>query len=190
MTAYKTTFKDYRYDFTLHGKRYTKSGFKSKREALLAQEIARKKISMMSPLKNKQYVAQKFSADHSDTLEIDKFTALKEKYQAFLTNPFCVLPDLIDLIFDDFELGYTFSDLREIVLKNKHAKIPAKIRINVFKRDDYKCVLCGAAPPEAILHADHIVPVSRGGLTDMRNLRTLCRSCNLGKSGLPYHVAG
>jgi 5-methylcytosine-specific restriction endonuclease McrA len=32
------------------------------------------------------------------------------------------------------------------------------------------------------LHVDHIVPVSRGGLTLDDNLQTLCQECNLGKS--------
>ena len=32
------------------------------------------------------------------------------------------------------------------------------------------------------LHVDHIKPVSKGGKTELSNLRTLCERCNLGKS--------
>ncbi len=31
------------------------------------------------------------------------------------------------------------------------------------------------------LHIDHVVPVSRGGLTEPENLQTLCAPCNLRK---------
>ncbi len=33
-----------------------------------------------------------------------------------------------------------------------------------------------------MLHADHIIPWSLGGLTTWENLQILCRSCNLTKS--------
>ena len=59
------------------------------------------------------------------------------------------------------------------------------LRYDVLKRDFFKCVLCGTSPavnPTTILHIDHIVPFSKGGKTEINNLRTLCKDCNLGKS--------
>ena len=45
-----------------------------------------------------------------------------------------------------------------------------------------KCQICGrSAKDGAILHIDHIIPISKGGRTEIDNLRTLCQSCNLGK---------
>ena len=58
------------------------------------------------------------------------------------------------------------------------------IRYEVLKRDRFRCVLCGASPatdPECQLHVDHIVPISRHGVTVTDNLRTLCSKCNIGK---------
>ena len=58
-------------------------------------------------------------------------------------------------------------------------------RFRVMKRDDFKCVLCGASPANKSgceLHIDHIVPWSLGGETVEENLRTLCSECNLGRS--------
>ena len=58
------------------------------------------------------------------------------------------------------------------------------LRYAVLKRDNFKCVLCGASPatdPCCKLHVDHIVAWSRGGRTIISNLRTLCEPCNLGK---------
>lgn len=58
--------------------------------------------------------------------------------------------------------------------------IAARRRVEVLARDR-ACQLCGAGPDETVLHVDHIVPVSRGGLSDLSNLRVLCARCNLGK---------
>ncbi len=58
-------------------------------------------------------------------------------------------------------------------------------RFRVMKRDGFKCVLCGSSPATQIgceLHIDHIIPWSKGGETVEENLRTLCSSCNLGRS--------
>lgn len=56
------------------------------------------------------------------------------------------------------------------------------IRREVFKRDDYKCVECGATKEDTSLHVDHIIPVSQGGFDELNNLQTLCEACNLAKS--------
>lgn len=56
------------------------------------------------------------------------------------------------------------------------------LRVDVLRRDGYRCRACGASSSDIQLHVDHIVPVSHGGRTEMSNLQTLCQSCNLGKS--------
>jgi hypothetical protein len=69
--------------------------------------------------------------------------------------------------------------------KRTNRKANLRQRFRVFKRDFFKCVLCGAAPanmPVCELHIDHIVPWSHGGETVEENLRTLCSNCNLGRS--------
>lgn len=56
------------------------------------------------------------------------------------------------------------------------------LRYEIMHRDGFRCQLCGrSAKDGAILHVDHILPVSRGGKTEKANLRTLCDQCNLGK---------
>lgn len=59
--------------------------------------------------------------------------------------------------------------------------ISKKVRFEVFRRDGFTCQYCGAKPPEAVLHVDHIVPVAEGGGNEMTNLATACQECNLGK---------
>jgi hypothetical protein len=59
-----------------------------------------------------------------------------------------------------------------------------KVRFEVFKRDSFTCQYCGKSAPDVILHADHIMPVSKGGDNDITNLITSCESCNQGKKDI------
>jgi hypothetical protein len=56
--------------------------------------------------------------------------------------------------------------------------IPAKIRRQVFARDQNRCQNCGS---NHALQCDHIIALALGGETTVNNLRTLCRNCNLQK---------
>lgn len=60
--------------------------------------------------------------------------------------------------------------------------ISQRVRFEVFKRDSFKCVYCGATAPEVLLQIDHIRPVAAGGANEITNLATACGSCNAGKS--------
>lgn len=56
-----------------------------------------------------------------------------------------------------------------------------RLRKQVYERDEYTCVNCGAegGPNGSTeLHADHVLPSSRDGSDTSRNLRTLCRECH------------
>ena len=60
----------------------------------------------------------------------------------------------------------------------KHArkqKIPANLKWEVWERDSFYCVGCGS---RRFLSCDHILPESKGGLTELDNLQTMCKSCN------------
>lgn len=61
-------------------------------------------------------------------------------------------------------------------------QVPMSMRFRVLSRDGFKCVYCGGSPGDGyILHVDHTVPSSKGGLTVEENLRTACHVCNMGK---------
>ncbi len=65
----------------------------------------------------------------------------------------------------------------------REREIGSQLRYAVLKRDGFRCTICGATQADgAKLHVDHIKPVSKGGKSEMSNLRTLCELCNLGKS--------
>lgn len=57
----------------------------------------------------------------------------------------------------------------------------SSLREKIKKRDKYKCKHCGISieqEPNLLLEIDHIVPLSKGGITSEDNLQTLCWRCN------------
>jgi len=66
----------------------------------------------------------------------------------------------------------------------KRETVPLNLRWAVLKRDNYRCVVCGASPAtdhSVQLEVDHITSVAKRGGNDSENLRTLCKKCNGGK---------
>lgn len=55
--------------------------------------------------------------------------------------------------------------------------IPLEIRWKVWERDNFTCVGVGCGA-RTFLSVDHIIAESKGGPLELRNLQTLCRSCN------------
>lgn len=62
------------------------------------------------------------------------------------------------------------------------------VRFAVWERDHYRCVYCGAFPRGWQLQIDHVIPVSKGGRSDVINLVTACWPCNIRKNDklLPF----
>lgn len=60
-------------------------------------------------------------------------------------------------------------------------RITKKVRFAVLQRDNFTCQYCGAHGPGVVLEVDHIIPISKGGTSDMDNLITACFDCNRGK---------
>ena len=70
----------------------------------------------------------------------------------------------------------------------KRKAISKKTRFEVFKRDGFACIYCGAHPPAVLLHVDHITAVANGGTNSPDNLVTACEPCNLGKGATPLEA--
>lgn len=70
----------------------------------------------------------------------------------------------------------------------KRKTLSARLRFEIFKRDGFVCQYCGAHPPGAILHVDHVVPVKDGGDNEETNLVTACSVCNGGKAAVSLSV--
>jgi hypothetical protein len=66
--------------------------------------------------------------------------------------------------------------------KRRRDPLPPKLRFKVLMRDGFRCRYCGKGGEDgAVLHVDHIIPVSKGGGTVEENLVAACEECNLGK---------
>ena len=66
-------------------------------------------------------------------------------------------------------------------------KNPNFTRFNVFLRDKFTCQYCGSKKD---LTFDHLLPKSKGGLTDWKNVVTACSICNVKKGGRLYKKSG
>lgn len=58
-----------------------------------------------------------------------------------------------------------------------------KLRMSIIKRDGFRCRICGRSPKDYSdleLHVHHARPWAAGGVTEERNLITLCHTCHKG----------
>jgi 5-methylcytosine-specific restriction endonuclease McrA len=74
--------------------------------------------------------------------------------------------------------------LKEYVRQDRS---PAFTRFNLFLRDGFRCVYCGAKEE---LTFDHVRPRSQGGRTTWDNIVTACSPCNLKKGGMSLRQSG
>jgi len=75
--------------------------------------------------------------------------------------------------------GHTSESSSRIDLAEDDRIIPSWVKLEVWKRDKGKCVICGA---QSHLHFDHIIPYSKGGSSkDPLNIQLLCLRHNLQK---------
>jgi len=69
-----------------------------------------------------------------------------------------------------------------VVRLQKYIHVPYRgvelSRVNIFKRDNYACQYCGTSRDLSI---DHVIPRSRGGASNWKNLVTACKACNARK---------
>ena len=76
-----------------------------------------------------------------------------------------------------------------VVLKDyvRPRKQIAFTRFNLFLRDEFQCQYCGA---KGELTFDHVVPRSKGGLTNWENVVAACAACNFRKGSSSLRQAG
>lgn len=60
--------------------------------------------------------------------------------------------------------------------------IAIKTRDLIYERDNYICQYCKRKFDRSHLSIEHVVPISKGGIDEIINYITVCRSCNSSKS--------
>lgn len=94
-----------------------------------------------------------------------------------------------DVVMDINNLNRFISYLSEKVkfkksVQGQRALMTSSLRRKIMQRDGYICKNCGASlakEANLLLEIDHIIPLSKGGLTAEDNLQTLCWKCNRSK---------
>lgn len=69
-------------------------------------------------------------------------------------------------------------------VEGQRSLMTSSLRTEIKERDNYECCTCGnglSEEPNLLLEIDHIIPLSKGGLTTYDNLQTLCWKCNRSK---------
>lgn len=69
-------------------------------------------------------------------------------------------------------------------VEGQRALMTPKLRNFIKERDGYTCIICQNTTekePNLLLEIDHIIPLSKGGMTKEDNLQTLCWKCNRSK---------
>lgn len=91
------------------------------------------------------------------------------------------LPDLRDGLRAAQE-ARAVQSTNQYMRQRERSMVTPSVRMDTLKRDGFRCRMCGASAAQGTnLHIDHILPISRGGLSTQDNLQTLCETCNLGK---------
>lgn len=93
------------------------------------------------------------------------------------------------IILDEPRLQDFAQYLNGIIKYQKSAKyqrqlMTPQLRENILSRDHHTCKYCGVsrtAQSHLLLEVDHILPISKGGITAIDNLQSLCWKCNRSK---------
>lgn len=94
------------------------------------------------------------------------------------------------ITFDEETVEETAKYISKKIKYNKSAQaqrslMTKRLREYIKERDNHTCLNCKASTKEQdllLLEVDHIIPVSKGGLSTEDNLQTLCWKCNRSKS--------
>ncbi len=94
------------------------------------------------------------------------------------------------IVLDDNRLQDFAEYLSSLIKYRKSAKyqrqlMTSSLREFILNRDEYTCKACGVSKESQshlLLEVDHMMPISKGGITIESNLQALCWKCNRAKS--------
>lgn len=89
--------------------------------------------------------------------------------------------DLIKRLNNKTNGFYNDRGIWDSICRVERAKVSNKMRFAIYKRDGYRCRICGRGQTFNCLEVDHIKPIAKGGKSTFNNLQTLCSRCNMEK---------
>ena len=81
---------------------------------------------------------------------------------------------------------YNDREIWDSICRVERGKVSNKMRFAIYKRDGYRCRICGRTNRFDDLEIDHIKPIAKGGKSTYDNLQTLCKRCNKEKGDTYY----
>jgi len=67
----------------------------------------------------------------------------------------------------------------DLIQEKELYEFPEDVKETIFRRDGYKCIVCGKGRGDGVeIHADHKVPLDKGGKNTVDNGQTLCSEHN------------
>ena len=79
-------------------------------------------------------------------------------------------------------IEFTHPGVRDPARVREYTRsIPPSWKPVILEKYGHRCFLCSADLKKVGFHIDHWIPFSRGGTSEMSNLRPLCGPCNLKK---------
>lgn len=95
-----------------------------------------------------------------------------------------------DIVFDIENIDRFINYLSDAIkfqksIAGQRALMTSALREKIKTRDSHTCQYCSLSTtqePNLLLEIDHIIPLSKGGITTEENLQTLCWRCNRTKS--------
>ncbi|MCP4913129.1 MAG: HNH endonuclease [Oligoflexia bacterium] len=129
----------------------------------------------VEPPKKKEKVIPVSLEEASLSVNLKKKTIERLKKHQLKKN--VELDELLNILLDEIELKEEYEAKPKKKGKDvgKGRYIPKNVKAQVLKRADHKCENCNN---EHFLEFEHIVPFSRGGKSELSNLKILCRNCN------------
>lgn len=83
---------------------------------------------------------------------------------------------------------YNDREIWDALCRVERGRVSNKMRFSIYRRDGYRCCICGKHGTSHELEIDHIKPIAKGGKSTYDNLQTLCKNCNkLKGDSYPYN---
>ena len=79
---------------------------------------------------------------------------------------------------EELQAEHEARQAKKTATQRRRKSIDPSVRLHVYERDAYSCVVCGT---NQNLTLDHIIPVAKGGGNEESNLQTMCLEDNIRK---------
>lgn len=121
------------------------------------------------------YYVKKYQGTEQQNNTNNLYTQPDEQYYSDLENAGYAISPFQETAASSICGGYGGPSTSIHAQNDNKRTISAKVKREVWRRDQGKCAICGS---NSFLEFDHIIPYSKGGQSTSRNIQLLCQTCN------------